>query len=158
MPDRPEATLMSLIKMMLVMVSVAAISKTFGLLRFLLRLSFLRSEERFSRNAETDLVCRLLLEKKKMALGLLRAMHERGHRIPGAISVVGFDDIPEAQYFMPPLTTVRQDFAEMGRSALRMLLDAMQNSGQPGARLTVAPELVVRRSTGPPPAGKAAPV
>src|SRR5690349_17999548 len=48
---------MSLIKMMLVMVSVAAISKTFGLLR--------RSEERFSRNAETDLVCRLLLEKKK---------------------------------------------------------------------------------------------
>ena len=59
---------------------------------------------------------------------------------------------------MPPLTTVRQDFAEMGRSALRMLLDAMQNSGQPGARLTVAPELVVRRSTGPPPAGTAAPV
>src|SRR5687768_1439189 len=60
----PRLTLMSLIKMMLVMVSVAAISKTFGLLRFLLRLSF-RSEERFSRNAETDLVCRLLLEKKK---------------------------------------------------------------------------------------------
>src|SRR5262249_34407077 len=61
----PRLTLMSLIKMMLVMVSVAAISKTFGLLRFLLRLSFLaRSEERFSRNAETDLVCRLLLEKK----------------------------------------------------------------------------------------------
>src|SRR5437773_4671849 len=56
----PRLTLMSLIKMMLVMVSVAAISKTFGLLRFLLR-----SEERFSRNAETDLVCRLLLEKKK---------------------------------------------------------------------------------------------
>src|SRR5207302_579002 len=63
----PRLTLTSLIKMMLVMVSVAAISKTFGLLRFLLRLSFLakRSEERFSRNAETDLVCRLLLEKKK---------------------------------------------------------------------------------------------
>src|SRR5256885_1047186 len=50
----PRLTLMSLIKMMLVMVSVAAISKTFGLLR--------RSEERFSRNAETDLVCRLLLD------------------------------------------------------------------------------------------------
>src|SRR5438034_2886892 len=66
----PRLTLMSLIKMMLVMVSVAAISKTFGLLRFLLRLSSpnvfeMRSEERFSRNAETDLVCRLLLEKKK---------------------------------------------------------------------------------------------
>src|SRR5438552_9268091 len=53
----------------LVMVSVAAISKTFGLLRFLLRLSspnVFRSEERFSRNAETDIVCRLLLEKKKI--------------------------------------------------------------------------------------------
>src|SRR5437899_8145280 len=60
----PRLTLMSLIKMMLVMVSVAAISKTFGLLRFLLNR---RSEERFSRNAETDLVCRLLLEKKKVA-------------------------------------------------------------------------------------------
>src|SRR6266576_2149430 len=52
----PRLTLMSLIKMMLVMVSVAAISKTFGLLRFLLRLSSPnRSEERFSRNAETEL-------------------------------------------------------------------------------------------------------
>src|SRR5256886_10295306 len=56
-------TITSIILIKLIMVSVAAISKTFGLLRFLLRLSFLRSEERFSRNAETDLVCRLLLEK-----------------------------------------------------------------------------------------------
>src|SRR5204863_3570742 len=71
----PRLTLMSLIKMMLVMVSVAAISKTFGLLRFLLRLSF-RSEERFSRNAETDLVCRLLLEKKKKAIVDLELEYE----------------------------------------------------------------------------------
>src|SRR2546430_8150821 len=56
----PRLTLMSLIKMMLVMVSVAAISKTF------------RSEERFSRNAETDLVCRLLLEKKNDDLFFFR--------------------------------------------------------------------------------------
>src|SRR5438270_7182405 len=66
----PRLTLMSLIKMMLVMVSVAAISKTFGLLRFLLRLS--RSEERISRNADTDLVCRLLLEKKNRGLRMVR--------------------------------------------------------------------------------------
>src|SRR3954471_1350248 len=110
------------------------------------------------RLAEEPGVTAVFVANDQMALGLLRAMHERGHRIPGAISVVGFDAIPEAPDFMPPLTTLRQDFAEMGRSALRMLLDAMQNSGQPGARLTVAPELVVRRSTGPPPAGKAAPV
>jgi DNA-binding LacI/PurR family transcriptional regulator len=85
-----------------------------------------------------------------MALGVLRALHERGRGIPGAVSVVGFDDIPEAQYFTPPLTTVRQDFGEMGRSALRLLLDVMRDGGGPPARLTVAPELVVRRSTGPP--------
>jgi DNA-binding LacI/PurR family transcriptional regulator len=63
---------------------------------------------------------------------------------------VGFDDIPEAQYFTPPLTTVRQDFGEMGRSALRLMLDVMRGAGEATARLTVAPELVVRRSTGPP--------
>jgi DNA-binding LacI/PurR family transcriptional regulator len=105
------------------------------------------------RLAEEPGVTAVFVANDQMALGLLRALHERGQRIPEAISVVGFDDIPEAQYFMPPLTTVRQDFAEMGRSALRMLLDAMQGSGAAGARLTVAPELVVRRSTGPPPAG-----
>src|SRR5437899_6963429 len=70
----------SLIKMMLVMVSVAAISKTFGLLRFLLRLRWQqrkRSEERFSRNAETDLVCRLLLEKKKITTKKIRRKRAR---------------------------------------------------------------------------------
>jgi DNA-binding LacI/PurR family transcriptional regulator len=86
----------------------------------------------------------------QMALGVLRALHERGRSIPGEISIVGFDDIPEAQYFTPPLTTVRQDFGEMGRSSLRLLLDLMQ-SGQPPSRLTIAPELIVRRSTAPPP-------
>jgi len=87
----------------------------------------------------------------QMALGLLRALHEHGRQIPGDVSVVGFDDVPEARYFTPPLTTVRQDFAEMGRRALRLLLDVMSDGSQPPAQLTVAPELVVRRSTGPPP-------
>ena len=45
-----------------------------------------------------------------MALGVLRAMHEGGRSIPGEISIVGFDDVPEAPYFTPPLTTIRQDF------------------------------------------------
>jgi DNA-binding LacI/PurR family transcriptional regulator len=105
------------------------------------------------RLAEDPNATAIFVANDQMALGLLRALHERGHRIPERVSVVGFDDIPEAQYFTPPLTTVRQGFAEMGRSAMRMLLDAMQGNGQPGARLTVAPELVVRRSTGPPPRG-----
>jgi DNA-binding LacI/PurR family transcriptional regulator len=102
------------------------------------------------RLAEDSEVTAVFVANDQMALGVLRAMHERGRSIPREISVVGFDDIPEAQYFMPPLTTVRQDFGEMGRSSLRLLLDLMR-SDQPPSRLTIAPELVVRRSTAPPP-------
>ncbi|NUR39944.1 MAG: LacI family DNA-binding transcriptional regulator, partial [Streptomyces sp.] len=50
----------------------------------------------------------------QMALGLLRALHERGRRVPEDVSVIGFDDIAEASSFQPPLTTVHQDFAEVG--------------------------------------------
>jgi DNA-binding LacI/PurR family transcriptional regulator len=102
------------------------------------------------RLAEDPEVTAVFVANDQMALGVLRALHERGRSIPGEISIVGFDDIPEAQYFTPPLTTVRQDFGEMGRSSLRLLLDLMQ-SGQPPSRLTIAPELIVRRSTAPPP-------
>jgi DNA-binding LacI/PurR family transcriptional regulator len=100
--------------------------------------------------AENGEVTAIFVANDQMALGALRALHERGREIPREVSVVGFDDIPEAQYFTPPLTTVRQDFSEMGRSAMRMLLELMHSSGQPPQRVTIAPELVVRRSTGPP--------
>ncbi|HEY3187522.1 MAG TPA: substrate-binding domain-containing protein, partial [Solirubrobacteraceae bacterium] len=100
--------------------------------------------------AEDAEVTAIFVANDQMALGVLRALHERGREIPREVSVVGFDDIPEAQYFTPPLTTVRQDFGEVGRSSLRMLLALMQSSGQPPQRVTIAPELVVRRSTGPP--------
>jgi DNA-binding LacI/PurR family transcriptional regulator len=95
-------------------------------------------------------VTAIFVANDQMALGVLRALHERGREIPREVSVVGFDDIPEAQYFTPPLTTVRQDFGEMGRSSLRLLLELMQETGQPPQRVTIAPELVVRRSTAPP--------
>jgi DNA-binding LacI/PurR family transcriptional regulator len=95
-------------------------------------------------------VTAIFVANDQMALGVLRALHERGREIPREISIVGFDDIPEAQYFTPPLTTVRQDFGEMGRSSLRLLLELMRQTGQPPQRVTIAPELVVRRSTGPP--------
>jgi DNA-binding LacI/PurR family transcriptional regulator len=86
-----------------------------------------------------------------MALGALRALHEAGRRIPQDMSVVGFDDIPEAPYFIPPLTTIRQDFDEMGRSGLRLLLDAIESPGGPPTHREVVPELVVRASSGAPP-------
>jgi len=83
----------------------------------------------------------------QMALGLLRRLHEAGREVPRDISVVGFDDIPEAAYFTPALTTVRQDFSELGRRCLQILLQRIEGDVQP-TRVVVPPELVVRDSTG----------
>ncbi|MCW4385226.1 LacI family DNA-binding transcriptional regulator [Salinibacterium sp. SYSU T00001] len=84
----------------------------------------------------------------QMALGLIHALHEGGMRVPQDVSVVGFDDIPDAAYFWPPLTTVRQDFAEIGRRSLAIILDELR--GSTGAsHEQIAPELVVRGSTAP---------
>jgi DNA-binding LacI/PurR family transcriptional regulator len=86
----------------------------------------------------------------QMALGLLRSMHEAGRRVPEDVSVVGFDDIPEAAYLSPPLTTVRQDFGEVGSRSLRVLVRAIEAvlDGLEAPRGSlVAPELVVRAST-----------
>jgi DNA-binding LacI/PurR family transcriptional regulator len=105
------------------------------------------------RLAQDPGVTAVFVANDQMALGVLRAMHEYGRHIPREVSVVGFDDVPEAQYFTPPLTTVRQNFAEVGRGSLRLLLDVMRG-GQSAQHLTVAPELVVRRSTAPPPDGR----
>ncbi len=97
----------------------------------------------------------IFVANDQMALGVLRAMHERGRAIPGEVSIVGFDDIPEAQYFTPPLTTVRQDFDELGSSGLRILLRMIESRDDvapvpvppvPAAR----PKLVVRASTARP--------
>ncbi|MGW2277745.1 LacI family DNA-binding transcriptional regulator [Streptomyces sp. NPDC001770] len=87
----------------------------------------------------------------QMALGLLRALHERGRRVPEDVSVVGFDDISEAGSFQPPLTTVHQDFAEVGRRCVEGVLHQMRQSG-PGHGTTLVPtRLVLRESTAPPP-------
>ncbi len=85
----------------------------------------------------------------QMAVGLLLALHEAGVRVPDDLSVVGFDDIPEAAYLIPPLTTIRQDFPAVGRAAIEVLLSAI--AGHDDAELPglIAPELVVRRSTAP---------
>jgi len=85
----------------------------------------------------------------QMALGFMHACRESGLDVPGDISVVGFDDIPEAAHFSPPLTTVRQNFAEIGRRAVSLLLSELSGSvGQDHKQ--IAPELIVRSSTAPP--------
>jgi DNA-binding LacI/PurR family transcriptional regulator len=82
----------------------------------------------------------------QMALGLLRQMREAGRDVPRDLSVVGFDDIPEAAYFTPPLTTIRQDFTELGRRCLQVLLGRIEGKDVQ-KRVVVEPALVVREST-----------
>jgi DNA-binding LacI/PurR family transcriptional regulator len=84
----------------------------------------------------------------QMALGLLRAFTEAGMRVPQDVHVAGFDDVPEAAYFNPPLTTVRQDFIEVGRRTFRMLAERIDGRQPPSHNLVEA-ELIVRESTGP---------
>ena len=93
----------------------------------------------------SDAVTAVFVGNDQMALGVLRAMHEARRRIPDDVSIVGFDDIPESPYFTPPLTTVRQDFGEVGSRSLRVLVPAVETfkagerppdrlAGDPGAR------------------------
>ena len=89
----------------------------------------------------------VFMANDQMALGLLRCLHEAARDVPRDISVVGFDDIPEAPYFTPPLTTVRQDFAAVGRRSVVRLLAEMESGRRSSTRETVAPELIVRAST-----------
>jgi DNA-binding LacI/PurR family transcriptional regulator len=81
-----------------------------------------------------------------MALGVLQALHECGRRVPEDVSVVGFDDVPEAAYYWPPLTTVHQQLADLGEQAVALALRALSGEEQPTADL-LRPVLVIRRST-----------
>jgi DNA-binding LacI/PurR family transcriptional regulator len=98
-------------------------------------------------------VTAIFVANDQMALGVLRAMHEAGRNIPREVSVVGFDDVPEAPYFTPPLTTVRQDFNEMGSRCVRLLLRTMETGDPLPSDSSVHPELIVRASTTVPPQG-----
>lgn len=83
----------------------------------------------------------------QMALGLLRALHEAGIRVPEDASVVGFDDVPEAAYLIPPLTTVRQDFPAIGRAAIDLLHAALAGNEPEHMPQLIPPQLIVRQST-----------
>jgi DNA-binding LacI/PurR family transcriptional regulator len=82
-----------------------------------------------------------------MAMGVLRALEEYGRKVPGDVSVVGFDDVPEAAYLTPPLTTLRQDFGEVGRHSLALLLDQIQSGPRAPRRIVVGTTLITRDST-----------
>jgi DNA-binding LacI/PurR family transcriptional regulator len=102
----------------------------------------------------------VLSANDQMALGVIHAFREAGLDVPGDVSIVGFDNIPESAHFWPPLTTVRQDFAELGVRCVSLLMDAMDAISRPeappgpgapdaAASVVVQPVLVVRNSVAP---------
>lgn len=84
------------------------------------------------------------------ALGVLRAARELGLRVPEDLSLVGYDDLPVAQWIGPALTTVRQPLREMASTATRMLVSLARGEAPTNLRIDLATELVVRESTAPP--------
>ncbi|MFB9179518.1 LacI family DNA-binding transcriptional regulator [Dactylosporangium sucinum] len=105
--------------------------------------------------AARDDVTAVFAGNDQMALGMMRAFHEHGIRVPDDVSIVGFDDIPEAEFLSPPLTTIRQDFDEVGRRCIAALLrlieaDLREGPDRPDPDPRVTPTLILRRSTAPP--------
>jgi len=98
--------------------------------------------------ATDELPTAIFSANDQMALGLLAAFHSRGVRVPEDVSVVGFDDVAGTDYYSPPLTTVRQDFASLGRRVLAATLALVE--GQEPDLALVPPTLVVRGSVATP--------
>jgi DNA-binding LacI/PurR family transcriptional regulator len=102
-----------------------------------------------AQNAEEPAASAVFAANDQMAVGLLRAFTEQGIRVPEDVSLVGVDDLPEGAYLVPPLTTVRQGFEELGRRCLEIMLSQL-GSGTATPTVVVEPELIVRASTAPP--------
>jgi DNA-binding LacI/PurR family transcriptional regulator len=100
--------------------------------------------QKLARRTDVDAV---FVANDQMALGLLRAFHEAGVRVPADVLVAGFDDVPEAAFYSPPLTTVRQDFGAVGRRSIDLLLEQVVHGGTETRQAVLPVELVVRQST-----------
>jgi LacI family transcriptional regulator len=81
-----------------------------------------------------------------MAMGVMDAVRSKSLRIPEDISIIGFDDIPQAALVRPALTTVRQPLEQMGRVAAQYLLDTLKDPGKKSNRIELPTELIVRNS------------
>jgi DNA-binding LacI/PurR family transcriptional regulator len=100
--------------------------------------------------AANDKVTAVFVANDQMALGLLRALHECGRTVPDDVSVVGFDDMEESACFWPPLTTIRQTFAEIGHRSVDALLADLNAPDPHPAPIAIPTELIIRHSTAPP--------
>lgn len=97
--------------------------------------------------SEGDLPTAIFVQNDQMAVGVLRAARDIGVQVPEQLSVIGVDDIPLAGFLSPPLTTVRQDFHEIGRQAASLLLREISDPLTESRQLRLPAHLVVRRST-----------
>ena len=86
-----------------------------------------------------------------LAIGALRAAADLGLHIPADLSLVSYDDIPEAKYLIPRLTTVSKDATRLGREAVRLVLERIQDPSRPRQRIDVPAQFIIRESTGPAP-------
>ncbi len=100
---------------------------------------------RMLRQGVTGIIC----GSDVLALGAIRAVRRAGLSVPGDVSVVGFDDSGWLNCTDPPLTTVRQPIESMGKAAVALLVNQMENGSVFAEELLFEPELVVRGSTGP---------
>jgi DNA-binding LacI/PurR family transcriptional regulator len=88
----------------------------------------------------------LFAQNDCMAIGAMRALCEAGLRVPHDVSVVGYDDIPVAEYYDPPLTTIRQPMREVGALATRLLIQAIEEPGMAKGEVLLKTELIRRGS------------
>jgi len=103
------------------------------------------------RLARDPKVTAVLCGNDDLAIGVMRAIHQAGRAIPDDVSVVGFDDTPFSAFYIPALTTVRQDFAALGKACFAKLLSLLDANASQDAHPWPQAELIVRESAGPPP-------
>lgn len=98
-------------------------------------------------------VTAILCGNDDTAMAVRRALYDAGRDVPGDVSLVGIDDVPGSAYWIPALTTIRMDFAGLGRACVAAVMAEMDGLPRPEVALT-APSLVIRESTAPPPASE----
>ncbi|MGO4594956.1 LacI family DNA-binding transcriptional regulator [Leifsonia sp. 2TAF2] len=108
------------------------------------------SGHEFGMRLSAETTSAVFVANDQMAIGLMAALRARGLRVPDDISVVGFDDVPEAAYFVPPLTTIRQDFASLGALTMQQVLIALEEHETVAESIPIPTRLVLRESTSAP--------
>ncbi|MGF1762883.1 LacI family DNA-binding transcriptional regulator [Aliivibrio kagoshimensis] len=91
----------------------------------------------------------MLVANDQMALGVLKALNDQGLRVPHDVSVVGYDDTPESRFYQPALTTVKQDFHQLGKEAVLRLVEKIQGDSQQPQATLLRSDLLIRHSSGP---------